>query len=149
MAAESNIDFEHAALYALALYEPSSKPIELPASPLKYARRLKLSTKTQDLLKSGYRIFSWKVVDSADPNRTRNRTDTLRKKAARFKDDPVAQRWLYHLRIVYITFHTALLGRLAYRIAEMIIKINAQAANELEYAERHLLPSLREALGNK
>jgi hypothetical protein len=146
MAAEPNIDFEHAALYALALYEPRSKPVELPASPLKHARRLKLSRKTQDLLKRGYHLFSWNVADSADPNYVQNRTDTLRKKAARFKNDPVAQCWLYHMRVVYMTFHEALLGRIAFDSAELIIKARAREANELEYAERHLLPILRGVL---
>jgi hypothetical protein len=127
------LEFEPAARLVLSYVD--GKPMEIPPQPLKRARRLQLSQRTQRLLKEG-----WTLTWFETPHTVHGRIDALRKKEKRFASDESAQAWLFRMRSAWV----ALLCRDRYGpAAELLILTYASAAGERQYAEGCMLPFLR------
>ena len=99
------IKFEHAAMYSI--YFHRRERIALPADPLQSIRRLRLSARVQEQLRQGRRLQQWGPEDRPNHDEIGGQVDRIRKKMARFANDPAAKRWRYYICLAWASLLSA------------------------------------------
>jgi hypothetical protein len=123
--------FEYAAMFSIYFHRRDR--IALHANPLQSARRLGLSARVQEQLRRGWQLHQWGPVHRLNQNDLiGGQVDRIRKKMARFANDPAAARWRYYMALAWASLLSSPnVG---------IIEAAAREAGELAYFQTVMLP---------
>lgn len=131
-----DIKFEHAAMFSI--YFHRREQIALPADPLQWVRRLGLPTRVQEQLRQGRRLQQWGPEDRPNHDEIGGQVDRIRKKMARFANDPAAKRWRYCMGLAWASLLNA--PNIGIVETAVIIETAVREADELTYYETTMLP---------
>jgi hypothetical protein len=129
------IKFEHAVMFSI--YFHRREQIALPADPLQSVRRLGLSTRVQEQLRQGWQLQQWGPENPPNHDVIGGQVDRIRKKMARFANDPAAAGWRYYMGRAW----ASLLSTPNIWIIEAAVR----EADELAYFKTTMLPFAKNA----